>query len=211
MLRTILRPASTLARGAVVLLHGRGADERDLAPLANALDPQRELAFAFPRGPLARPPGGAHWYALGGIGTPDRETFDATFPTLLKWLEALPEQTGVPLAQTVVGGFSQGAVMSYAVALAEDGPAIAGSVHLSGFIPTVEGSTIATARAAGRRFLVAHGAHDPIIGVEWGRAARDALTAAGADVTYREDPVAHTIAPTTLAALSDWLAATLPS
>ena len=50
--------------GALVLLHGRGADERDLFPLLDELDPQRRLLGVTPRGPLALPPGGAHWYAF---------------------------------------------------------------------------------------------------------------------------------------------------
>ena len=71
------RPASP--EGALVLLHGRGADEHDLFPLLDALDPERRLLGITPRGPLALPPGGAHWYRLGGIPTPDPDTF---FPTL---------------------------------------------------------------------------------------------------------------------------------
>ena len=45
----------------------------------------------------------------------------------------------VPIARTVLGGFSQGAVMSYALGLAAGRPAPAGIVALSGFIPTVDG------------------------------------------------------------------------
>ena len=62
-----------------MLLHGRGADEHDLFPLLDALDPERRLLGITPRGPLALPPGGAHWYRLGGIPTPDPDTFFPTF------------------------------------------------------------------------------------------------------------------------------------
>jgi phospholipase/carboxylesterase len=64
--------------GALVLLHGRGADEHDLYPLLDLLDPDRRLLAVTPRGPLALPPGGRHWYALGGIPTPDPDTFLAS-------------------------------------------------------------------------------------------------------------------------------------
>ena len=71
------RPADGQAEGALVLFHGRGADEHDLFPLLDALDPEQRLVGATPRGPLSLPPGGAHWYILGGIGTPERTTFHA--------------------------------------------------------------------------------------------------------------------------------------
>jgi phospholipase/carboxylesterase len=56
---------------------------------------------------------------------------------------------------------------------------------------------------------IAHGTGDPIIGVEWGRAARDALRSAGADVTYVESPVGHTLDPRELPRLAEWVRSTL--
>ena len=73
-----IRPADGEPVGALVLFHGRGADEHDLYPLLDLLDPERRLAAATPRGPLSLPPGGAHWYLVREIGFPDQETFDAT-------------------------------------------------------------------------------------------------------------------------------------
>jgi phospholipase/carboxylesterase len=203
------RPARGTARGALVLLHGRGADEHDLAPVADAFDPDATLAVVLPRGPLALPPGGAHWYALGGLGTPEPVTFSATFPALADWVRSVPSITGVGLDRTIIGGFSQGCVMTYALALAADLPAVAGTIHLSGFLPTVAGFAIDPARGRDCAFFVAHGASDPVIGVEWGRAARDALTSAGALVTYRETPVAHTIAQSTISDAAAWIDALL--
>ena len=55
------RPAQGESAGSLVLLHGRGADERDLYPLLDALDPERRLRGLTPRAPLALPPGGRHW------------------------------------------------------------------------------------------------------------------------------------------------------
>ena len=74
-----VRPAAGEPEGALVLFHGRGADEHDLFPLLDALDPERRLVGATPRGPLSLPPGGAHWYVLGGIGTPDATTFHPSY------------------------------------------------------------------------------------------------------------------------------------
>ena len=76
------RPADGRAEGTLVLLHGRGADERDLLPLADALDPRRRLEALTPRGPLSLPPGGAHWYIVPRVGFPDPSTFLESFRLL---------------------------------------------------------------------------------------------------------------------------------
>ena len=70
-IQTRVIPAQGDPDGALVLLHGRGADEYDLEPLLRALDPQARLAGVLPRGPLSLPPGGAHWYVVPRVGYPD--------------------------------------------------------------------------------------------------------------------------------------------
>ena len=191
--------------GALVLLHGRGADEHDLFPLFDALDPEGRLVGVAPRGPLSLPPGGAHWYAVHEIGYPDPATFLTTLAELSAWLDALPGTTGVPIDRTVIGGFSQGCVMTYALALGAGRPAPAGIVALSGFMPTVAGFELDLSGREGFPAAIGHGTHDPIIAVEWGRDARERLTAAGADVVYRESPIDHTIDPRFVVELRAWL------
>ena len=134
-LRHLERPAAGAPAGALVLLHGRGADEYDLYPLLDSLDPERRLLGITPRGPLSLPPGGAHWYRLGGIPTPDPETFFSSFEAVAAFLDALP----LPLGQVVLGGFSQGAVMTWALGLGRGRPRPAAIMALSGFMPEVEG------------------------------------------------------------------------
>ena len=107
---TCERPAAGEPEGALVLLHGRGADEHDLFGLLDLLDPERRLLGVTPGGPLALPPGGRHWYRLGGIPTPEPETFLASARLLAELVDALP----VAADRVVLGGFSQGAVMSWA-------------------------------------------------------------------------------------------------
>lgn len=204
-----VRAAAGEPAGALVLLHGRGADELDLVPLLDALDPQRRLVGVTPRGPLSLPPGGAHWYVVPRVGYPDRDTFRATLGQLTEWFDALPELTGVPLERTVLGGFSQGAVMSYALALGAGRPAPAGLLALSGFIPTVEDFELDLSARAGYPVAIGHGAHDPVIPVAFGRAAHERLEEAGLAVTYRESPIDHSIDPRFLADLRPWLTAVL--
>jgi phospholipase/carboxylesterase len=200
-----VRPASGEAEGALVLLHGRGTSEHDLFGLLDVFDPERRLVGITPGGPLALPPGGRHWYAIRRIGFPPPETFLPTYERLTRWFDALPEAFGVPVERTILGGFSQGAVMSYAVGLGRGRPAPAGILALSGFMPTVEGFELDLDGRAGYPVAVAHGALDQVIGVEWGRDARDRLTLAGADLLYRESPVPHTIDPRVIPDLTRWV------
>ena len=200
-----LRPADGEAEGALVLFHGRGADENDLFPLLDLLDPDRRLVGATPRGPLSLPPGGAHWYVVREIGYPDKETFDASFQGADEWLRMFAEETGVPPERTVLGGFSQGAVMTYALGLGAGRPRPAGLMALSGFIPTVEGFELDLSSPP--PVAIGHGTYDPVISVEWSRAASRELEAAGGDVLYREYPLPHAIDPRYVVELAAWLAA----
>lgn len=185
------RRADGEPEGALVLLHGRGADENDLFPLLDVLDPARRLLGVTPSGPLALPPGGRHWYRLGGIPTPDPETFLASAAKLAALVDALP----VPADRVVLGGFSQGTVMAWATALGPDRPRPAGILALSGFLPRVPGFPLDLARAAGLPVAVAHGSLDPVIPATFGMEAADAMEAVGAVVTRLETVVPHTVDP----------------
>ncbi|MDX6666890.1 MAG: phospholipase/carboxylesterase [Solirubrobacteraceae bacterium] len=204
-----MRPAAGGPEGALVLMHGRGTSEQDLAPLLDVFDPDRRLVGIAPRGPLSLPPGGAHWYAVRQIGYPDPDTFHATFERLGSWLDSTLAEHGVPLERTILGGFSQGTVMAYALGLGRGRPAPAGILALSGFMPTVEGFELDLDNREGFPVAIGHGTLDQVIGVEWGRDARDRLTAAGADVLYREYPTPHTIDPRELPTFTEWVRKTL--
>jgi len=194
------RPAEGEPQGSLVLLHGRGADEEDLYPLLDALDPERKLRGLTPRAPLALPPSGFHWYRLAGIPTPDPVTFWPSFTALAELIDDLPK----PL---VLGGFSQGAVMSYALGLGRaPSKRAAALMPLSGFMPDVEGLEFDLTDVAGYPVAIAHGTLDPVIPVDYSRAARDVLADAGADVAYHESPLGHTIDPQIIPALRGFVA-----
>jgi phospholipase/carboxylesterase len=202
VLRALERPAAGEPVGALVLLHGRGADEHDLFPLLDALDPDRRLHGYTPRAPLALPPGGAHWYVVPRVGFPDPATFAEGYGALTEWFDSLP----YPAEDVVVGGFSQGAVMTYAVGLGDDRPRPRALIALSGFIPTVA-SWAARLEPPFPTIAIAHGTYDPVIPVEFGRDARARLEAAGADVWYRESPIEHWIDPQLLPDLQEFSSA----
>jgi phospholipase/carboxylesterase len=199
-----VRPAAGDAQGALVLFHGRGADENDLFPLLDALDPERRLVGATPRGPLSLPPGGAHWYALGGIGTPERATFTSSFVAASEWVDAFVAQHGLGHDRLVLGGFSQGGVMAYSLGLGAGRPRPAAILAFSSFVPRVEGFELDLSPPL-PKFAIGHGTLDNVIEVEWGRRAKALLESAGGEVLYRETPMFHQIDPDFIREVSEWL------
>jgi phospholipase/carboxylesterase len=204
------RPADGTPDGLLVLHHGRGTSEQDLLGLADVLDPQRRLHVAAPRGPLtlAGWPG-YHWYAVPRVGYPDPDTFRAAYGKLTAFHDDLWERTGTGPEQTVLGGFSMGSVMSYALGLGGDRPAPAGILAFSGFVPTVDGWEPDLASRRTTRAFIAHGRRDPIMDVEFARRAQALLEAGGLPVEYHESDVAHSIDPPHLREAIRWLGETL--
>jgi phospholipase/carboxylesterase len=202
------RPAAQDPAGLLVLHHGRGADDQDLLGLADVLDPQRRLHVVTPRGPLTLPGWpGYHWYSVPRVGYPDPETFRRAYADLAAFHDELWQRTGVAPADTVLGGFSMGSVMSYATGLGGDRPAPAGILAFSGFIPTVEGWQPDLDSRSGLPVFIAHGRRDPVIDVAFARRAHELLDAAGLPVSYHESDVAHQINPADIPAATQWLAA----
>jgi phospholipase/carboxylesterase len=204
------RPASGEPIGLLVLHHGRGADEADLLPFGDALDPQRRLHVVTPRAPLQLPGWpGSHWYVVPRVGYPDPDSFHAAFGQLAAFHDELWQRTGLTPAQTVLGGFSMGSVMSYALGLAATRPAPAGILACSGFMPTVEGWQPSLADRPQTRVFIAHGRQDPIMEIGFAHQARDALVARGLDVEYHESDAGHHIDPAHIPSARDWVATTL--
>jgi phospholipase/carboxylesterase len=201
------RAAAGEPDGLLVLHHGRGTDPRDLLRLADALDPERRLRVVAPQGPLQLPGSpGYHWYLVPRVGYPDHDTFHASRAALADLHDGLWEETGIEPSRTVLGGFSMGTVMSYAMALGADRPPVAGVLAFGGFIPVVDGWRPSLEDRLGTRAFVAHGRADPIIEVGFARRARELLEAGGLEVEYHESDVGHQIDPAHLSAAAEWLA-----
>ena len=123
-------PAEGPPEQLILLLHGWGSDAMAMAPLAQA------LRIAFPQAAVLAPDaptpyerGGSmrQWYSIAGL-TPDvwQARVDTVLPPLQAWVRAQQQRLGVGRAATALGGFSQGAILSLALALQDDG--IAGRV-----------------------------------------------------------------------------------
>ncbi len=200
------RPAAGEPDGLLVLHHGRGADEHDLLTLADVLDPTHRLHVVTPRAPLTLPNSpGHHWYTVPRVGYPDPGTFDAARAQLAELHDELWARTGIAPERTVLGGFSMGAVMSYAMGLGAGRPAPCGILAFSGFIPAVEDWQPELATRTAVRVFIAHGRRDEVIDVGFARAAAELLRGAGLAVDYHESDAGHHIDPRELPAAAAWL------
>jgi phospholipase/carboxylesterase len=147
---------------------------------------------------------------LGDLGYPPPDSFLPSYQAAARFLDDLSDEYGIPPERTVLGGFSQGSMMSYALGLGAGRPRPAGIIALSGFFPEVEGYEIDLERPL-PPIAIGHGTYDPVIGVEWGRDAKERLEHAGADVLYREYPLPHAVDPSFLVQLRPWLRQAIPA
>jgi phospholipase/carboxylesterase len=135
--------------------------------------------------------------------------FHASYRQLAKFHDELWRRTGIAPERTILGGFSQGSVISYSLGLGLDRPPVAGILAFSGFIPRVDDWAPDLPGRPGLRAFIAHGRRDRGIGVEFGRDARNLLTGGGIEVDYHESDVSHKIDPSHIPAAQAWLAQTL--
>jgi phospholipase/carboxylesterase len=163
-----------------------------------------------PRAPLDLPGWpGHHWYLVPRVGYPDHDTFAASYAALADLHDELWASTGIDARRTILGGFSMGCVMSYALALGTDRPVPGAVMGFSGFVPTVDGWHADEEGRERMRALITHGRRDPVISVEFARRARALLGEAGIAVQYREFDGGHHLDPTYTTATREWLAAVI--
>lgn len=196
----------------LVLLHGRGSDERDLFPIGRELDPRATIVSIrapFEAAPWGYGPGWA-WYQFLGGTTPEPDSFVAGQEALARFLDDLPALLGraVPNSAIVLGGFSQGGTSALAFALRNPGR-VGAVMVFSGFLAD-HASVVATpSTVAMLPIWWGHGTADgaiPFLNAEAGWAT---LSAVGAQVTHESYPgMGHSISPAELRSASMWLRST---
>ena len=203
------------AEGAVVWLHGLGADGHDFEPIVPWLR-LPDVRFVFPHAPL-RPVtinGGVvmpAWYDITTLGEDGGEDA-ADVRESAQDVEALlarERQRGVPGGRIVLAGFSQGAAIALYSGVRHR-ETLAGIMVLSGY-EVMAGSREAEASPANRRtpMLFGHGTEDPLVPVERGRAAHRAYATPEREAEWREYPMAHQVCDAEIADVRDWLHARL--
>ena len=192
----------------LVLLHGLGSDEEDLLALAPGLDPR--LLVVSARAPHRRGPGGFAWYHVDGSRDPpgtDPAEVRQSRDLVIDLVAQVTAGHGADPDRVFLLGFSQGAVVALAVALARP-DLVRGVVAHSGRL-WPEALADASSPALERlEVLLLHGERDEVIPVARGREARDALTRfLGPRLTYREWPeLGHAISEESFSEARRWLA-----
>ena len=192
----------------IVLLHGWGANAQDVAGLINAINmismPHRAL---LPDAPFEHPmvPGGRAWYGFpAGYDFRSPHDFDSqadlqeSRQRLTDWMRSLPEQTGIPLERTIMGGFSQGGAMTLDV-----GPTLplAAMLILSSYSHAPIPPCITP-----RPVLLMHGTQDPVVPLSEAHDTKAQLTQQNLPVTYHEFEMGHEVSLDALQVASQFCA-----
>jgi phospholipase/carboxylesterase len=194
----VVAGSSDPAAPLVVLLHGRGSDEREIISLADHLP--AGPAYVAVRAPIAEG-GGYAWFANRGIGRPRAESLRATMDWFRVWLD----RVAAPGRPVVLVGFSGGAAFAGGLIL-DDPDRFAGGAVLYGTLPFDAGVPTTPARLAGVPMFVAQGERDTVIPRElMDRTWSYLLGDSGAPTVARRDPVGHGIAPQAMSSLAGWL------
>ncbi len=188
----------------LVLVHGLGADENDLAQLVAYLDADGRFVTVLPRAPKPYGPG-YQWYEFGANG-PDPATFLESVDALDTLVDEACAEHGLQRSEAVLAGFSQGASLMVALGLRSGSTRPAGILAMSGFLPEVEGLDYDWDTEL-PPVLVQHGSHDPMIPVDRGRSAARTLAEHGAPTVYGEYPMAHQVALESVEQGAAWLKA----
>ena len=214
MLRTNVVGGPATADRLLVLIHGYGADEYDLAPLAPVLDDGGRFFTVCPRGPIDLAPyGGAAWYDRSEDGVIEPGSFQRSVLALAQLVDETAAGRGLDPARAVVIGFSQGGAMALALSLRDTNrPRPAAVACLSGMLQTPDWFRYAwdaegwDATSAGLpEVLVQHGTLDPMVDIERGRRTKATLEAHGLVPDYHEYPMHHEIRPESVRDLQAWL------
>lgn len=199
--------AGIAAHPALVMLHGYGANESDIYELVPFID-KRVLIVAARGAAVAQetPRGSYKWYDWDAPGYPKPELWSQSLTRLARLISELPALTKVEVdpARIFVGGFSQGAAVSLAMA-AHYPNLLAGIIAHSGFASPDTAERLRSGAFAGKSAFVAHGQNDSVLKAEMSHRAVEALKAGDVAVTYREYPIAHETSPASRHDLADWL------
>lgn len=186
----------------VIMLHGLGADENDLAGLAEFLDPR--LLTISVRAPFHLEWGGYKWYDFSEAGNPDPMQFRESCERLSQFVQDALRHYPIDPRHLYLLGFSMGTVMALAMVLST--PAMfRGAIANSGYLADQTHLTYRWSEIAGKNFFVAHGVYDELIPVQASRIIRARLEEAHAAVEYHEFPMAHEINEQSLNAMARWL------
>src|SRR5215212_5224819 len=185
----------------LLLLHGVGSNERDLMGLAPWLDGRFFVASA--QAPITLGYDAYGWFRFeftpNGPVVMDPAEAESSFRLILRFMDELIEAYGVDPNRTYLVGFSQGAIMGLSVALTHPAK-VAGMAAMSGRFPDAIRPQIAPPEELeGLPILLQHGTEDPVLPIQYGRAARETLDHLPVRLDYREYLMGHHVTQESLA------------
>lgn len=191
----------------LLMLHGYGSNEEDLFSFANELPD--ELLIISARAPLAIDFGGYAWYTIHFEA--DNKKF-SDIPEAIKardlivnFIDELQETYKFDPAKSFLMGFSQGTILSFAVALSYPDKII-NTIALSGYINEELIATPQETQAyKNLNFFCTHGSVDPVIPVEWARKTPHFLKELNSKYSYKEYYAGHGIVPENFKDMQRWI------
>jgi thioredoxin 1 len=187
----------------LVLMHGIGSNENDLAGLAPHIDPDGNFVTVCPRGPYAYGPGFA-WFRMEAPETA-RSTMGSSLDAVDDAIEAALTEHDLKREEMIVGGFSMGAAMSLAFTFRpSERPRPAGDLVMSGFLPG-EAVDMLDWHGTLPPVLMQHGTHDPVVPIERARETSRVMKEHDVPLVFREYPMEHNVTPDSVRDAKDWL------
>lgn len=191
----------------LIMLHGYGSDENDLFSFANELP--EEFFIISAKAPYPMQPFGNAWYAINFDADKgkwnDNEQAKASVELISNFIDEATNNYPVNKNNVTLLGFSQGSILSYAVALTYP-KKVQNIVALSGYINhDILPEDIKLQNYSNLDFYCSHGSVDQVIPVDWARQTQPFLNSLNIKNTYSEFPVGHGVAPQNFYEFKDWL------
>lgn len=206
----VRNPAPVQPTSLLLLLHGVGGNETNLAGIAAGIAP--EVLVVLPRGPLTLGDAQHAWFrvALTTAGPQIvAEEAEASRQSLVRFIAQLQAAYGIAQARTLIAGFSQGGILSASVGLTAPA-SVAGFAVLSGrILPELEPLLAPREQLVRMQALIAHGRDDMKLPVGWAERADALLTGLGVPHALRLYPGGHGIGEAMARDFRGWIGAML--
>ncbi len=191
----------------LLLLHGYGSNEEDLFSFATELPEDYYVVSA--RAPYNMQYGSYAWYAINFDANQnkfsDHEQAKESRDLIMHFINELIATYPIDSKSVILTGFSQGAILSYAVALSHPDK-IQKVVALSGYIsePIFE-ENYKSNDLSHLKIFASHGTVDQVIPVDWARKTKPFLDQLKVNITYKEYPIGHGVSPQNFYDFKNWL------
>lgn len=191
----------------LLLIHGYGSNEEDLFSFAAELPDEYYIVSA--RAPYNLQYGSYAWYAINFDADQnkfsDNDQARISRDLIAQFIDELKANYPIDSNNVTLVGFSQGAILSYAVALSHP-EKVQRVVAMSGYInPEIIEENYLKNSFSNLKIFTSHGTVDQVIPVEWGRKAKPFLEKLGINTTYKEYPIGHGVSPQNFYDFKNWL------